>query len=175
MDEVLILDGYNVIFAWPKLAARMQQLDLEAARQLLLDEMIEYAGATGTQVVVVFDAHSSPSARAHPTQRVQSGVTQVFTARAQTADSYIEQLVGQLQRQDRRRIIRVVTGDALEQGTVFSFGAARMTVRELRLRVRQSHAQTHVHMHNLQSVKSHALTGRLSQDVFDALERMRRS
>ena len=116
MDEILILDGYNVIFAWPAL-----------------------------------------------------------NERDQTADSYIEKLVEQLRRQDKRRVIRVVTGDALEQGTVLSFGAARMTVRELRTRVAQSREGTRAHMEKLQSAKRHELTGRLPQDIADALEVMRRS
>ena len=89
--------------------------------------------------------------------------------------TYITLESEQLRRQDKRRVIRVVTGDALEQGTVLSFGAARMTVRELRTRVAQSREGTRAHMEKLQSAKRHELTGRLPQDIADALEVMRRS
>ena len=175
MDEILILDGYNVIFAWPALNERMQNLNLEAARELLMDWMTDFRGATGVQIIVVFDAHSSATATALPTETSVGGIGPVFTAREQTADSYIEKLVEQLRRQDKRRVIRVVTGDALEQGTVLSFGAARMTVRELRTRVAQSRDGTRAHMEKLKSAKRHELTGRLPQDIADALEVMRRS
>lgn len=174
MNEILILDGYNVIHAWPMLREKMT-LNLENAREALMDQMIDYRGAAEVEIVVVFDAHSSPNAAALPVESTRGGVMQVYTAKEQTADSYIEILVEQLRRRDKRRVVRVVTGDALEQGTILSFGAARMTVRELRTRVTQSKESTRAHIQKLQSIKRHELTGHLPREIAEALEQIRRS
>ena len=173
-QETWIVDGYNVIHAWPQIAQRIEEISLESAREILIEKLVDFHGATGHQVVIVFDAYSSASASVTAMQEQRAGVTVVFTARDQTADSYIEIFVEQLHKKDRYATIRVVTGDALEQGTIFSFGAARMTTRELRRQMDQAHLELEKQMETMQRRKREKLEGRLPREIAEILEDLRR-
>ncbi|MBF7082833.1 NYN domain-containing protein [Desulfallas sp. Bu1-1] len=131
MNEYIVVDGYNVIHAWPELA-RLKNDSLEHARDRLVDMLADYAGFSGDRVVVVFDAHRVK----HNTERYEeiNGVQIFYTREEETADSLIERLVGEMPRDG---YIRVVTSDWDEQRIIFGRGAFRMTPGELHERLQR--------------------------------------
>ncbi|MBQ1871549.1 MAG: TetM/TetW/TetO/TetS family tetracycline resistance ribosomal protection protein, partial [Lachnospiraceae bacterium] len=86
-DKYLLVDGYNVIFAWP-LLNDMARTNMDGARTLLQDILCDYQGFTGIKVIVVYDAYKVLSHKAEITE--YRNIHVVFTATAQTADAYIE-------------------------------------------------------------------------------------
>lgn len=82
----LLVDGYNMIGAWPHLS-RLQVVNIQEARDRLIAELASYARVRQVQVIVVFDAQLVPG---RATRLEQSGVQVVFTEENETADSYIE-------------------------------------------------------------------------------------
>jgi len=128
-EPVLLIDGYNVIFAWEELK-EMSTLNLEAARNLLIETLQNYQGYTGETMVVVFDAYKQPGNIGMT--EVYGDLTVVYTREGQTADQFIEKYV--LENVKKQRIT-VATSDGLEQMMIFGQGALRMPVRELKDRI----------------------------------------
>lgn len=124
-DEILLVDGYNIINAWDILQDA-QKISLETARTKLVEIMADYSAQIGIQVVIVFDAHQVESTRR--TSYNISGVEVIFTKEGETADHYIEKVVEALGRVEK---IRVATSDWVEQQIVLARGAARISAREL--------------------------------------------
>lgn len=118
MEEVLIVDGYNMIGAWPELKA-LAETGLEEARDRLVAALADYQGFSGRKVILVFDAHQVPGAGA--TYRT-FGLDIRYTKEKETADELIERLVGELE--SRRRRIYVATSDFVEQHVTFGRGGA---------------------------------------------------
>ena len=126
MKDIIFVDGYNIIHDWKELKYLSRSVNLEAAREKLSDIVGEYASYTGINAIIVFDAHMVKGAS--DKQYDRPGVTIVYTKEHQTADSYIEKAVSQLNRYQQN--IYVATSDGAEQMTVFSQGANRMSARE---------------------------------------------
>ena len=123
--SVLLIDGYNMIFAWEELKD-MAALSLESARDLLLEILNNYQGYTGESVIVVFDAYKQPG---NPgTVQSRGSLQVVYTREAETADQYIEKFV-------LKNVKKLRTSDALEQMMIFGQGALRMSARELRQKI----------------------------------------
>ncbi len=137
MNEYIVVDGYNVVFAWPELA-KLKEESLEHARDRLVHILADYAGFSGDRVVVVFDAHRVKNNQALRYEEI-NGVQVFYTREQETADSLIERLVGDLPRDVH---IRVVTSDWDEQRIILGRGAYRMTPGELRQRVLQVKKQS---------------------------------
>ncbi|TCS81566.1 NYN domain-containing protein [Tepidibacillus fermentans] len=126
MEEILIVDGYNIIGAWPQLRELKEKGLLEEARDQLLDWLSEYQAYSGREVMVVFDAHQVPGlGKKYKDRRL----TVYFTKENETADEFIEKLVGDLHH--RKRMIYVATSDYTEQRVIFGQGALRISAREL--------------------------------------------
>ena len=134
--EYLLVDGYNVIYAWPDLKG----LPLEHARDKLLGLMAEYGALTGIQVMVVFDAHHVRHGTGHMEEVL--GVTVVYTREGETADAFIERLAGQL---PPGRLF-VATADACEQMVAFGRGAFRVTPAELKEEMARVREQARKHV-----------------------------
>lgn len=167
MKELLIVDGYNIINAWPELRDLMP-LGLDVARQALVDILSDYGASHGVEVTIVFDAQTQPG----PAREQHfSGVTVVFSASGETADSAIERMVQRSQ--SKNCWVRVATSDHLEQSVVLGFGATRISARELRQMV-QDTRKHQAHYLGKRQVKTHPLPARLPADVAQALERFRR-
>lgn len=129
--DVLVIDGYNVINASEELM-KLQQKDIEQARKRLIERMQEYHAYTGDRVIIVFDALYVKGIE----QRESiNGVEIIYTREDETADECIERLVKQLKTVDNE--VYVATSDYLEQRTIFSRGALRMSARELLLNLEQ--------------------------------------
>ena len=133
--EYLLVDGYNVIFAWDdlkQLAAR----DVAAARAVLCDLLADYRGAKQCEVILVFDAYK---VRGNPgsVEKI-NGVSVVYTKEAQTADAYIEKATYDLSKNHR---VRVATSDALEQLIILGHGALRISARTFREELEQTRVE----------------------------------
>ena len=129
--EHYIIDGYNVIHAWPELSTLVG--DLSEARDRLIQIMTEYGAYENYDIIVVFDALYTAD-EAHEEKR-GSHVTILFTAAGETADSCIERLAYELVR--ARREVHVVTSDGAEQSVILGAGAYRLPPGEFRKRVRR--------------------------------------
>lgn len=119
--EYLLVDGYNVIFAWDELN-RLAQTDIAAARAALTGILANYRGYRDCVVILVFDAYK---VKGNPgSVETVDGVKVVYTKEAQTADAYIERATYELRRERR---VRVATSDNLEQVIILGHGAQRVS------------------------------------------------
>lgn len=131
--EILIVDGYNMIGAWPELVKLRNRDLIEEARDLLLEILSGYATFEGKEVWAIFDAQLVPGLTKEYTKY---RVKVVFTAQGETADTYIEGVVDELQ--NVLTEVTVATSDLAEQQLVFAKGAQRMSANELHKEVRRS-------------------------------------
>ncbi|MDN4527218.1 NYN domain-containing protein [Fictibacillus fluitans] len=127
MENILIVDGYNVIGAWPELRS-LKDLDFAKARDILIEKMAEYQAFTGYRVIVVFDAHMVPGIEK---KSKNFKVEVIFTKENETADERIEKLASEFKNVNTR--IFVATSDYTEQWVVFAKGALRKSSRELKI------------------------------------------
>jgi len=123
--DILLVDGYNIIGAWPELRV-LKNVDLAAARDKLVEKMAEYQAYTGYRVIVVFDAYGVQGLE-KKYNNFQLEV--IFTKENETADERIEKLAIELS--NRRTQIHVATSDFTEQWAIFGQGALRKSAREL--------------------------------------------
>ena len=131
-EDYLLVDGYNIIHAWPELK-RLAQEDLEGARQRLVHRLRNYQGWKKCRVIVVFDAYKVKGG-AGSVER-QGDVWVVYTKEAESADMYIEKTTYELGRKHR---VRVATSDGLEQLIILGHGAARLSAAELERELEQA-------------------------------------
>ena len=138
-DKCLIVDGYNIIFAWEDLAQQAQS-DLDAARRRLCDSLSSYAGFTKCRLVVVFDGYKQ---KGNPGEKTQDhNIQVVFTKEGETADAYIEALASRI---GGNYAVRVATSDGLVQLSSFRSGVLRMSARELREEVDRTREEMEKH------------------------------
>ena len=131
--EYLLVDGYNIIFAWDELTALARQ-DMPAARGTLEDILSNYQGFRQCVVILVFDAYK---VKGNPgSVEKKNNIYVVYTKEAETADSYIEKASYQLSREGGR--VRVATSDAAEQFIILGHGALRLSAQDLRDEVEQT-------------------------------------
>jgi len=167
MDAILIVDGYNIIHAWPELHKLSDELNLDAARDRLVHILANYSGASHTRVILVFDAYQTE--RKTSTLRKEAGVEVVFTPKGVTADQYIEHLV---ENTDTRNYpVQVATSDATEQSMVLGSGAIRLSARELQLRCREATQRQQEYLARREIVKPNTLENILPADVISRLRK----
>ena len=147
----MIVDGYNVIFAWG-----FDTQSLPDARQKLLEMLDDYAGYSGECITVVFDGYRTRSAGS---QMRHGLIDVVFTAYGVTADTHIQRLVKSGEGHQK-----VVTGDYLEQLSVFGSGAVRITPAELKAMI-AFEREKHVARLHRSSLEGRALKKRLRLDA----------
>src|SRR5437660_7882209 len=127
--RTLIVDGYNVIHAWPHLKQAMRQRGLEDARAMLVHALSEYGASTGVAVTVVFDAHVRRDDGTAP--EVIDGVTVRYGTRGASADHVIERLANEAARRGRAMDVVVATGDNLQRSLVAAMGVPTMSAKTL--------------------------------------------
>ena len=131
-QKYIIVDGYNIIFAWEELA-KQASADLDAARRRLCDILSSYAGFTKCRIVVVFDGYKQ---KGNPGEKTQfHNIQVVYTREGETCDAYIESLVHDI---GSNYAVRVATSDSLVQLSSLRSGVLRMSARELRLEVEEA-------------------------------------
>ena len=121
----LLVDGYNIIFAWDELR-ELSKLNLDSARILLMHILSNYQGYKGMNLILVFDAYKVKGGR----RKIEKyhNIYVVYTEEAETADKYIERTVHDM---DKKHDVTVATSDGLEQIIVFGEGAVRLSARDL--------------------------------------------
>jgi hypothetical protein len=165
MEEVLIVDGYNMIGAWPELC-RLKDDHFEEARDRLIEMLADYKGYSGRRVILVFDAYKVPGLGA---SFRQNSLEIIYTKEKETADECIERLVKDLQR--RKRSIIVATSDFTEQHVAFGQGALRMSARELLIEIEESRSEVRKRLEKRVKQPKNPLEGRLSEDMFERWRR----
>jgi hypothetical protein len=126
----LIVDGYNVIHAWPELKALMNQ-SLEGARDRLIDRMAVYSQVRGADVTVVFDAHRT--AAMNNVEETNQGVRVIFTRKGHSADQVIERLV--YAAAEAGEPVIVATSDRFQRDLIRGMGGAVISATELERQV----------------------------------------
>ena len=134
--EYLLVDGYNIIFAWEELKAVAQD-NLDAARQVLMDLLSNYQGFRKCEVILVFDAYKVPGSTREVSR--YHNIHVVYTKEAETADAYIEKTTFELSKQRHR--VRVATSDGAEQLIILGHGALRLSATIFRQEVEQTLGQ----------------------------------
>lgn len=119
-EEYLLVDGYNVIFAWDKL----KSMTFDGAREALINILCNYQGYKKCELIVVFDAYKVKGNK-REIERVNN-ISVVYTKEAETADMYIEKTAHKLAKNHR---VRVVTSDGMEQLIILGNGALRVSSR----------------------------------------------
>ena len=130
-EEYLLVDGYNIIFAWPDLKEQSRR-SLQDARLSLQGILSNYRGFVPCHLILVFDAYK---VQGNPGSTEEyKGIHIVYTKEAETADNYIEKTIRQIARKGDSRV-RVATSDALEQVIILGGGALRLSAKEFRAEV----------------------------------------
>lgn len=125
-EEYLLVDGYNIIFAWDELK-ELAEINIEAARDKLMDILCNYQGYKKCTLILVFDAYK---VEGNPGEVFKyHNIYVVYTKEAETADQYIEKTV---RRMDRKYRVTVATSDALEQVIILGQGAQRLSAPGLK-------------------------------------------
>ncbi len=166
-EEYLLVDGYNIIFAWEDLK-EMAAVNIDAARLSLQDILCNYQGYKKNHVIVVYDGYK---VKGNPgTLSKYYNLDIVFTKEAETADSYIEKTSNQLSGQCQ---VTVATSDLLEQMIIMGHGSRRLSAEEFRKEIdavnqliREKHLDKPVQERNY-------LFRHASAEVAEMLERIR--
>ena len=133
--EYLLVDGYNIIFAWDELKA-VAALDIDAAREMLVSILSNYQGFRKCVVILVFDAYK---VKGNPgSVQTVNGIKVVYTREAETADTYIERATYELRRERR---VRVATSDSMEQVIILGHGAMRVSARTFHAEIEETEGQ----------------------------------
>ena len=125
-ENYLLVDGYNIIFAWNELK-ELSEVSLDAARTKLMDILCNYQGFTKCHLILVFDAYK---VKGNPGEvSMYHNIHVVYTKEAETADMYIEKVTHEL---GRKHHVTVATSDGLEQVIIMGQGAIRMSAEGLK-------------------------------------------
>lgn len=143
VEEYLLVDGYNVIFAWDDLH-ELSEVNIEGARGKLMDILCNYQGYKKNTIILVFDGYKVPGNQGEVIK--YHNIYVVYTKEAETADQYIEKAVPEIAKKHR---VSVATSDALEQMIIIGQGAHRISARDLleeikitNQQMREEHIQT---------------------------------
>ena len=133
--EYLLVDGYNVIFAWDELR-ELAEDNIDGARTKLMDILSNYQGIRRCVLILVFDAYKVKGG----TEKVRTyhNIHVVYTREAETADQYIEKATHRIAKNHQ---VTVATSDGVEQVIILGQGAARMSSRELKEEVERTSAE----------------------------------
>ncbi|MGN1205778.1 MAG: NYN domain-containing protein [Eubacterium sp.] len=122
-EEYLLVDGYNILFAWDELKA-LAQNNLDGARNKLMEIMCNYQGFCGCNLILVFDAYK---VKGNPGSIEKfHNISVVYTKEAETADMYIEKTTKEIA---KKKHVRVATSDGMEQIIILGHGATRISAR----------------------------------------------
>lgn len=133
--EYLLVDGYNIIFAWDELNELAKE-NMDAARYKLMDILCNYQGFKKCILILVFDAYKVKGGVGSVTN--YHGIHVVYTKEAETADMYIEKVTHEI---GRRHHITVATSDYVEQIIIMGQGALRLSAQELKVEIARVNEQ----------------------------------
>ena len=163
----LLVDGYNIIFAWDFLK-ELAQTSLDAARNKLMDILCNYQGFTGCILIVVFDAYKVKG-NTREVYRYHN-IHVVYTKEAETADQYIEKTTHEL---GRKYNVTVATSDGLEQVIVLGQGANRWSARDFYEEIERVNQEIR-HMNEEKKMKGqNYLFDHMEEEMADFVEQVR--
>ena len=165
--EYLLVDGYNIIFAWEDLK-ELSEINIEAARMKLMDILSNYQGYKKQTLILVFDAYKVPG-NVGEVQKYHN-IHVVYTKEAETADQYIEKTVQEI---GKKYHVTVATSDALEQMIILGQGAQRISAKGLLeeiLTVNQEIRNEHL---NRPQSASHYLFESLPKEMAELMDEVR--
>jgi predicted RNA-binding protein with PIN domain len=167
MKEVLMVDGYNIINAWPELRDIFRE-SIETARHRLVELMAEYQAYKGIKVIVVFDGHLVRGNTGTITEI--NGVKVVYTKENETADSYIERNVKLL---SQKWLVKVATSDWTEQRVIMAMGGIRMSASDLQSAVEGANRDIRQKFLDKGKNRINTVDGSLSPDTARKLHKWR--
>lgn len=156
--EYLLVDGYNIIFAWDDLAAIAKE-DMDLARSRLVNLMCNYRGLHRCEIILVFDAYRIKGNTG--SVETVNNISVVYTKEAETADSYIERTTHELSKNYR---VQVATSDRMEQLIIIGNGAMRISADALRKEVDRTEAAMRELMAEKANGVQKLMEGKISRD-----------
>lgn len=168
-DEYLLVDGYNIIFAWGDLKNFDQPYFLEESRENLIKTMCNYQGFKGCNLILVFDAHRVKGNKGSIEKR--ENIFVVYTKEAETADNYIERVTSNL---SKEYSVKVATSDRLEQIIIMGKGATRISATELKVDVNFVNRKVKNKIEERKAIKNNMLFDNLDPNMAEIFENMRR-
>lgn len=163
-QKYLLVDGYNIIFAWPELKALANE-NMDGAKIKLLEALCNYQGIKKCEIIVVFDAYR---VKGHQTEVSDyHNIHVVYTKEAETADRYIERFAHTHQ---EVYDVTVATSDGLEQVIIRGKGCHLLSARELREELNHTHEQVMRAYQEKQVTQRHCLKDALDETVSSQLE-----
>ncbi len=168
LTTFLIVDGYNIIHAWPELED-LTSVSLESARVKLMDILCNYQGVSGETVILVFDGYLVKGSTGSVIQ--YNNIYVVYTKEAETADHYIERTVTKIPKEYR---VKVATNDGLEQAIIMGKGATRITARELKMIINEEEKNIRKNYTENRPAKNNMLMDNVDDETLAWLEMMRR-
>ena len=166
--EYLLVDGYNIIFAWEELK-ELAKVNIDGARGRLLDLLCNYQGLKGCSLIAVFDAYR---VQGHQTEIYDyHNIHVVFTKEAETADQYIEKFAHE---NGKKYNVTVATSDGLEQIIIRGAGCALISARELEEEIRAANENAGVSYGTIQPSGKSYLFDALSGETREQIERLRK-
>ncbi len=164
IEEYLLIDGYNIIYAWDELR-QLADINLDGARTKLIDILCNYQGYKKCKLIVVFDAYK---VKGNPGSiEKHNNIHVVFTKEAETADRYIEKTVYDI---GRKFNVTVATSDSLEQMIIMGRGAHRLSAQGLKEEVERVNKQIQESIIKKQSIKKNYLLDSINIDIEDILK-----
>ena len=168
LKTFLIVDGYNIIHAWPELED-LTNVSLESARIKLMDILCNYQGVSGETVILVFDGYLVKGSLGSVME--YNNIFVVYTKEAETADHYIEKTVFNIPKEYR---VKVDTNDGLEQTIIMGKGAIRITAAELKQMIEHEEKNIRQNYTEKRPAKNNMLIDNVDQKTLEWLEMMRR-
>ena len=167
LKEYLLVDGYNIIFAWKELK-ELAEINIESARNKLMDILSNYQGYKKNSLILVFDAYK---VKGNPGEIMKyHNIYVVFTKEAETADQYIEKTVHEI---GRKYQVTVATSDALEQVIILGQGAGRLSAANLLEEIRQAEEEIRKTVTDRKDSGKHYLFDSLPEEMADLMEQVR--
>ena len=166
-EEYLLVDGYNVIFAWEELR-ELAAYNIESARGRLMDILCNYQGYKKMTLILVFDAYKVKESQGEISK--YHNIHVVYTREAETADQYIEKTVHKIGKKGQ---VTVATSDGLEQIIIMGQGARRLSARDLQTEIEASNGQIRENYLGATPGGKNYLLDHASGDVVQFLEELR--
>ncbi len=163
--EYLLIDGYNIVFAWEDLR-ELATKDIMAARDKLIDMIVDFAGFRKEHVILVFDAYKVRGGRGEVIH--VGGIDVIYTKEAETADLYIEKAAHEL---SKRYKVTVATSDAVEQVIIYGAGAYRMSAQNLLEELVLTKGMMREHYEKKDGGKSGGVLAGMSEETAAALQK----
>ncbi len=167
MANYLLVDGYNIIYAWEELK-KLADVNIDSARMELQEILCNYQGYHKENVILVFDGYKVKGNLGSVLKFHNIHV--VYTKEAETADQYIEKVTGAYLKEGQ---VRVATSDRLEQMIILGQGAQRVSARDFHKEIREMNGHIRKHYIEKPTSRRNSFIDNLPPEMAEMLEKMR--